>query len=69
MTSSTIKTKKYILTERRVSDLMKTCLIKNVNKESKSSMSNIMVTYYDAVDHELENNLEKTFLIFFFNQQ
>ena len=44
---------------------MKTCLIKNVNEESKYSMSNIMVTYYDAVDHELENKSEKTFLNFF----
>ena len=49
--------------------MMKTFLIKNVNEESKSNMSNIMVTYYDAVDHELENNLEKAFLNFFFNQQ
>ena len=48
---------------------MKEELAINVNEESKSSMSNIMVTYYDAVDHELENNLEKTFLNFFLNQQ
>ena len=47
------------LSERRV--MMKTCLIKNVNEESKSSMSNIMVTYYDLVHHELENNVEKNF--------
>ena len=65
MTSSTINTKSayYLKQELAI------CLIKNVNKESKSSMSNIMVTYYDAVDHELENNVEKTFLNFFLNHE
>ena len=40
---------------------MKTCLIKNVIEESKSRMSNIMATYYDEVDHKVENNMEKNF--------
>ena len=53
MLTSTINTKKYS------SDII----------GKKRSMSNIMDTYYDAVYHELENNLEKTFLNFFLNQQ
>ena len=49
MLTSTINTKKYS------SDII----------GKKRSMSNIMDTYYDAVYHELENNLEKTYLNFF----